>query len=261
MDPLPAIGDPRWRLFEQDGLLLASAGTDEVWLIDDVPGSDAAELAQCWSAHPPFPSDLSPRARLALAQLRSLGAVRPEFDPGPEPTVGMIIVGTPVAGLADSIAAWRPFVPPEGADVVVLVRTSARWDQVVAVAADLVERNVVHLFVDLAAQHTISLGPLVVPGHSACAGCLASRVGWRWGDPPLPVEPGATDGSAGAVVAGLVHRQLDLLTAGRFELVDRCVSLDLATLVSTSSPCLRTARCSICADVVTDGRLTLPWLA
>jgi hypothetical protein len=62
------------------------------------------------------------------------------------------------------------------------------------------------------------------------------------------------------VVAGLVHRQLDLLAAGRFELVDRTVSLDLATLVSTSSPCLRTARCRLCADVHTDGRLDLPWL-
>lgn len=260
MEPLRVVGDPRWRLFEQDGTLLATAGTDEVWLVDDVPGSIAHELSACWSDHPPLPSELSPGALLALAQLRSLGAVRPEFDPGPEPSVGLVFVGAPVAGLAGSLGAWRPVVPPETADVVLLVRTSARWDDVVATAADLVARNVVHLFVDLAAAHTVSLGPLAVPGHSACVGCLASRVGWRWGDPPVPPEPGATDASAVSVVAGLVHRQLDVLASGRLELVDRTVSIDLATLVSTSSPCLRTARCTLCADVVTDGRLDLPWL-
>lgn len=258
--PLRAVGDPQWRLFEQDGLLLASAGTDEVWLVDDVPGTVAAELSACWSEHPPVPASLSPQAQLGLAQLRSLGAIRPEATLGSNPSVGLIVVGAPVAGLVDALGALRPIVEARDAEVVVLVRTSARWDDLLATAGGLVNDNVVHLFVDLAAHHTVSLGPLVAPGHSACVGCLASRVAWRWGDPPVPAEPGAADASAAAVVAGLVHRQLDLLATGRFELVDRTVSLDLATLVSTSSPCLRTARCTLCADVVTDGRLDLPWL-
>ncbi|MGC3994694.1 MAG: hypothetical protein QM779_11375 [Propionicimonas sp.] len=260
MDPLTAVGDPAWRLFEQDGLLLVSAGTDEVWLVDDVPGSIANELLACWSDAPPVPSTLSPAAQLALAQLRSLGAIRPGTDLPRDPSVGLVVVGVPVTGLADALGSLRPLVDAREADVVVLIRTSGRWDEAVAAAAELVRRNVVHLFVDLAAHHTVSLGPLVAPGHGACVGCLASRVGWRWGDPPVPAEPGAADASAGSVVAGLVHRQLDLLAAGRFELADRTVSIDLATLVSTSSPCLRTARCSLCAEVVTDGRLDLPWL-
>ncbi len=50
------IGDPGWRLFEQDGLLVASAGTDEVWLVDDVPGTVLDELAPCWSEAPPLAS-------------------------------------------------------------------------------------------------------------------------------------------------------------------------------------------------------------
>lgn len=260
VESLRVVGDQGWRLFEQDGLLLASAGTDEVWLVDDVPGTVASELSECWGDFPPLPSSLSPRALLALTQLRSLGAVGPEITPKHNPSVGLVVVGTPVVGLGGALGALRSIVEPHDADVVVLVRTSARWDDLVAAAADLMERNVVHLLVDLAANHTVSLGPLVVPGHTACVGCLASRVAWRWGDPPVPAEPGAADASAASVVAGFVHRQLDLLAGGRFELADRTVSIDLATLVSTSSPCLRTARCQLCADVYTDGRLKLPWL-
>lgn len=260
VEPLPIVGDPAWRVLEQDGLLLATAGTDEVWLVDDVPGAVASELAECWSDSPPLASSLSPRALLAVAQLRSLGALRPDVSLPPNPSVGVMVVGTPVPGLEASLEALRPIVEIAQADVVILIRASASWDQLIGVAADLTARNVVHLFVDLAAHHTVSIGPLVMPGHSACVGCLASRVAWRWGDPQPPTLPGAADSSAGAVVAGLVHRQLELFATGRYELVDRTVSIDLATLVSTSSPCLRTARCRLCADVHTDGRLNLPWL-
>lgn len=254
------VGDPGWRVFQQEDLLLVTAGTDEVWLIDDVPGHVADELAACWSDRPPLPSSLSPVALLAVAQLRSLGAVRAAVDLAGGFTIGVTTVGSPTAGLAEALGGLRELVDPAMADVVVIVRTAASLQEFGAASAELVRRGVVHLAVDLVADHTVSLGPLVIPGHTGCIGCLAARVGWRWGDLVPPVQPGAADASGALLVAGLIERQLRLLGAGRFELADRTVSIDLVTLVSSSSPCLRTARCPVCADTLSDGRLALPWL-
>lgn len=254
-------GDPGWRVFQQDGLLLATAGTDEVWLIDDVPGHVADELAACWSDDPPVPSALSPEALMAVGQLRSLGAVRAAVGLEGGFSVGVSTVGEPAANLAEALGGLRGLVDASAADVVVFVRAGVSLQEYGAASAELVRRGVVHLAVDLAADHTVSLGPLVVPGHSGCVGCLVARVVWRWGDLVPPARPRAADASGALVVAGLVERQLQLLGSGVFELADRTVSIDLATLVSSSSPCLRTARCLLCADVLSDGRLALPWLS
>src|SRR5206468_1396254 len=45
-----------------------------------------------------------------------------------------------------------------------------------------------HLFLDLAYEHTVSLGPLVFPGLTSCVACLKGRIESRWGDHLPPPE-------------------------------------------------------------------------
>lgn len=293
----PVVGDPAWRLLEQDGRLVATAGSDEVWVVDDAPGTVLTELAACWGPTPPLPDQLSPQARLAVEQLRSVGALGPRVELPAEAQVATVALGAPEPGWDAALEAalretgWRTTEPGAGgagsgepgavggpgttdepgptdepgaaggadaADVLVAVRTTARWAQVAEAAAAWVRTGRLHLVVDLAAAHTVAVGPFCVPGHTACAGCLAARVMARWGDPEPPARPGATRPAGLSVAAGLVASQLEQATRGDFPLVDRTAAVDLRTASSTTSPCLRTPRCP-CSELVTDGRVELPW--
>ena len=105
----------------------------------------------------------------------------------------------------------------------------------------------------------LALGPFVVGGHTACIGCLAGRVSQRWGDPLPPEQPRAAGPIGARIAAGMIMQQLVLATAGRLPLINATVAVDLDSLESTRSPCLRSASCPHCAPIVTDGRITLPW--
>lgn len=259
----PVVGNPAWRLLEQDGRLVAAAGSDEVWVVDDAPGTVLAELAACWGPTPPTPDRLSPQARLAVEQLRSVGALGPRVELSTAPRVATVVVGAELPDWSGALAraidgsSWESDEPGD-ADVLVAVRTTATWECVREEARGWVAAEQLHLLVDLAAAHTVAIGPFAVPGHSACAGCLASRVMARWGDPEPPERPGATGPAALAVAAGLVATQLESALQGDLTMVDRTAAVDLRTATATSSPCLRSPRCS-CSELVTDGRVELPW--
>jgi len=247
------VGDPAWRLLDQDGYLVVTAGADEVWVIDDLPGALADELAACWSAEPPESNALSAQAQRALEHLRSLGAVGPQLALPARPGVGVVFVGEPVRAFIEALARlW----PDEGDDLQVIVRTNAPLRRLAERAGEWADP---HLLVDLASHHTLTLGPFVVPGLSACVGCAAGRVAARWGDPEPPPVPAATAAAAAETAAALVVTQLERIAAGHYDLADATVSLDLASLETTRSTCLRSASCPSCGSLVTDGRLELPW--
>lgn len=255
------VGNPAWRLVDDDGYLVVTAGADEVWVVDDVPGSIASELARCWTPNPPHSAELSGQAARAVEQLRALGAVGPDVALPPQPRLGLAWCGEPVDALDAALRrAWPTWTTPRHPpDLLVVVRTTGTLHSLADAAPAWVRTGVVHLLADLAAEHTIALGPLVVPGHTACVGCAAGRIAARWGDPPPPAQPLATSAAPVLTVAGLIVHQLGRVLAGHYDLVDRVVSLDLDSLALTSSPCLRASACPSCGGVASDGRLELPW--
>lgn len=274
----PIVADPGWRLSDQDGYLVAIAGADEVWVVDDVPGSVAAELAGCWSDQPPTPEQLSAQALLAVDQLRPLGVFGAAGSPTGRIGIGLRWADEPLpeltGALADLCAEHGWPMPVEladdrgggagdhdgtGCDIEIVVRTSATMIDTAARAAVGLAADRLQLLCDLASARTIALGPLVVPGHTACIGCLAGRVSQRWGDPQPPARPGATGPVGVRVAAGLIMQQLTDAVSGRCRLIDATVALDLESLRSQRSPCLRSAACPHCAPIVTDGRVALPW--
>lgn len=254
------VGDPAWRLVEEQGVLVATGGGDQVWVVDDLPGSVAAELAGCWSDNPPRYEDLSAQALRAVEQLRSLGAIIPGgLSAGPTMTVGIVWCGEDVDAMADPLASLLGprWTSAADADLVVVVRSTLPLADVPAAISDVAHRP--HLFVDLASHRTIALGPFVVPGYSACLGCMTGRVRRRWGDPPPPSIPGATAPAIALMAAGWTAAQLDAIATGRYELLDRTHSLNVLTGEATTAPVLRWADCPQCARAVTTGRVSLPW--
>lgn len=255
------IGSPHWRLLHQDGVLLATAGADQVWTVDTAcPTELFAELQRCWDDDPPEVDQLSVAARLVLEELRPLGAVGPKAPNGPL-SIGVLWCGARVAAFTDTIAAAIESLPltllaPTSAQVLVVVRTTGTLEQLADRARTLGRP---HLVVDLAADHTITVGPLVFPGVTACVGCLAGRIRHTWGDPPPPSAPRAAGVAGATTAAGLGVAQVQRLLDGHTDLADTVVQLNLETCEARREPLLRLGLCDCCADLVSDGRIELPW--
>ncbi|MFP5319142.1 MAG: hypothetical protein ACLGI2_12735 [Acidimicrobiia bacterium] len=241
--------DPGWTLDRRDGALLLSAGADLRYSVPDVPPAVAEEVLAAWRAACLDRSRLSAGAVEVLDQLATAGALRLSSGSAALP-LATIFVGTPVDGLGPAGG------DPDAAGAVVLVRTTGTWADVVQRAAAV---GVPHLVVDGAYHHTLSLGPLVVPGQTACAGCLAGRITARWGDERPPAAPAAAHAP---VAAAIVAHEAARLAAGTSRLVNRTVAVDLDTWRTVEQALLRLpwCRCSAGAAART-GPMELPWAA
>lgn len=251
------MADPGWRAQVRAEGLVVYAGADLNYLIPDLPAADARTLAALFepAAAPVEPEGQPPGVRLALPQLRAIGALRPAGLPTPRRpralTVGVRMAGA--ASTALTIALFEAFPPVPGPDLTLVVRTTATLRELAALAAELTGP---HLLLDLAYHHTTSIGPLVVPGASACLACLAVRAGRRWGDPAPPRAPEAM-AQPGFAVALAVHA-VDRIRAGSLALLDRLVGYQLDELTTVAEDVLPAVDCPVCPRSPV-GRATLPW--
>lgn len=173
----------------------------------------------------------------------------------------MAVAVEPVGPPADELTAelarlGAALVDPEDADLVVVVRTGAPLRALLPVAERFAAGRQPHLLCDLANHATIVLGPLVVPGLTACLSCLVGRLAARWGDPDPPPRPAAV--GEPALVAALLWRALRTVGGGGYELVERTVALDLRDLSTTAEAVLPASECPVCPRVDPIG-VRLPW--
>ncbi|NNE10760.1 MAG: hypothetical protein HKN41_00770 [Ilumatobacter sp.] len=138
---------------------------------------------------------------------------------------------------------------PADAALTLLVRSGATWPEPPA--------DAVHLGVDLTLDHTVVIGPLVVPGVSCCVQCAAGRASHRWGTPTVPPRPRIV--ARLAVVAALVAVQVELATRGRSPLVNATVAWDLEHGVTDRQHAYKLPGCPRCDSVPPLGRVGLPW--
>jgi bacteriocin biosynthesis cyclodehydratase domain-containing protein len=110
----------------------------------------------------------------------------------------------------------------------------------------------------VAYHHTVSLGPLVVAGETACFACLAGRIGAAWGDPAPPERP-AVLGGAG-LAAALAVRELEAVAGGDVRLANATAAYDLASHRVLVETLYRLPWCPICGDrSAPEGPIALPW--
>lgn len=251
MTAVELAASPQWRLDAEGGTLVATAGADLRYAFPDLGPAVAAEVLRAWAGKRLDRRSLSVAAGEVVDQLAGLGAVRAVPAAAAVPlAVEVRFVHRPDEQVAAHLAG-----PGGGAaGLVVLVRTDGTLAELAEVAAGV---DGAHLVVDLAYHHTVSLGPLVVPGQTACAGCLAGRVAARWGDRPPPAEPAA---ASSPVAGALVAHEVAKVAAGTSLLVNRTVALDLASWRSVDEAVLRLPWCPHCGTGGgRDGRRPLPW--
>ena len=254
--------DPHWALVHEPGLLLVHAGADELFAFDDVGDHAAGELLALWQAEILRPELLSPEAAAVFEQLKSAGIVRNRIEPRAQFALGVRFAGTPDERLEDAIAAALPagIAPGPEPDLLLFVRTDGQLADVCD--DDYAALAVPHLLLDLAFDHTLSLGPLVFAGQTACLSCLACRVSHAWGDLEPPPRPRLTDHRV--LAAGIVALAVEgILRREDRALVNRTVAYDFAAFSVQSSSLYRLPMCPVCggAGRARSGVLALPWAA
>lgn len=250
---------PAWAVERRDGALLARGGADELLLLDAVPDAVAGEVLALADEGRQVAA-LSTEAAALLEELSRLGVVEPRTSREPLRACIRVLDGTDgvlerveTAVRSDGV---RSVGDDETADLIVYVRTTATLGSVASAAAE--HCAVPHLLVDAAYHHTVSLGPLVVHGETACLRCLADRITNRWGDDPPPPRPAA--GRHVDFLAGLVAVQVANIAEGDRSLMNRTVALDLRRWRCVDGTVLKLPGCPGCAPVETSrGRLELPW--
>jgi bacteriocin biosynthesis cyclodehydratase domain-containing protein len=258
------IPSERWTLRHEDGLLLLSAGADELYAIEDVVPETAAELAAAWQRETLSYESLSAPARAVVEQLVTAGIVVPERLERRRWRVTSQCVGDGCSGLERAIrVALESSLAVEAgeleqSDLVVFVRTNGRLIDVYEGTPGWQARP--HLLLDAAYEHTVSLGPLVFFGDTACLGCVAGRIGHYWGDVAPPPRPAVL--RFPTLVAELLALELDKIAGGDTGLVNATVSWDLRGWAINRNAVYKLPWCPLCGDLEAPaqlGSIDLPW--
>lgn len=255
---------PAWRIESLGEHLLVQAGADEVYVIDEAPAGEHERLIHLCESGEAAACAHDPLLGAALRQLRRMGVLVPEGAAQVfEAHARLVWLGEPCEALAEGLRSqgWQLSEPESVADapLTLLVRTDASWSDVMQ-AYGLWHGRGPHLLVDLAHHHTLSVGPLVVPGQTACLACLGHRIVQRWGDLPPPPRPEMLRRAAG--VAALLS---DAVRLGS-ELVEQVAALDLRQLrlsrhrvhVQPGCPVCLAARRDPAAELAPS--FNLPWV-
>jgi hypothetical protein len=256
---------PHWTLLLEGDRAIASAGGDELYLLDELSGDQARRLVEAWRAGAldGAAADLAPMID-KLARLGVVVKTTRAPSPANELRYGVRGLGeahAPLARLVDQLAQTSAGLRRDDAraELIVCMRASGTLFDALT---DYEQVKTPHVFVDVAYHHTLSLGPLVWPGETACLSCYAGRIRHAWGDPAAPPEPLAAEHAP--LVAALVVDQLRQFAATGScpALVERAVAFHLPSLETKSERVHRLPWCPRCfpGDAPYGaGSFALPW--
>lgn len=250
------VANPEWSLVFEDGVLLVSGGADAVYAFPDLDHHDALALAEAWRSGSLDPSGFSTDVREAIFRLRDLGAVRGKAREVTSVGVELRFVGDPLRELSGELEQHGLHAVAEHADLVVFVRTNAGLGETCAAGYEALRAP--HLLLDLGFHHTLSLGPLVFPGETACLACLVGRIARSWGDARPPERPAVTKHAS--LAAALLALEVESFAAGDHRLVNETVSISLDRLETRRGSVHRLPWCPVCREEATPlGSIPLPW--
>ncbi|MFT4243002.1 MAG: TOMM precursor leader peptide-binding protein [Acidovorax sp.] len=262
------VRSPAWelRLIEADTgaspgdgpHLVASAGADESYWVDEAPPGEAARrLHAAWLADRADALRDDADCGAAVRQLRRVGALVPQGGAAPVRSFVLRWWGEPALAwqaeldrqLADTAPTLRR-IQGDGdgtADAVwVIVRTTADWDTALPpYCADFPTRP--HVLIDLAYHHSVVVGPWVVPGQTACLACLGTRTVRRWGDAPVPPRPLALAHAPLSAALLLQVLRGAAEPGGHAPWIEHSTHLDLRSLQSQRARIYRQPWCPACS--------------
>lgn len=241
---------PEWRITQQNKSLIVSGGADaryEIELENDEPSFFATVKPNSLFTR----GKLKERDNRVLEELVTAEIVVPVLQK--KNTLEVSILG-------DANKLALPFhKDARTADLLLIVRVNSTYAEILE-KIDYQSITKPHLFVDMAFHHTLSLGPLVFPGETACIACLQGRVSTRWGDELPPASPKVENEYLG-VVSELISIELSRISHDDTSLTNKTVSWNFQDRITKANQLLKVPLCPVCTRNKIDlsGALALPW--
>lgn len=240
---------PGWRIAQNGRMLEIYGGADAIYEIElstdkrsffiGLPEEKSFEKA-----------DLDENDLAAFEQLLTAEILMPVLPNEPKLQVEV---------LGDEIALQIKQKTAKKANFTVLIRVNSTFAELLE-KTDYHSLKKPHLFVDLAYNRTISIGPLVVPGDTTCVACLRGRLMTRWGDEKPPEKP--TVAHAGHTIANeLIQMEIDKIAKGDTSLANKTVSWNFLARTVRQDQLLKVPLCPTCGENELDGNgaVVLPW--
>jgi hypothetical protein len=241
-----------WRIKQQDTELYIFGGQDAIFTID-LDSNRRSFFGSLKHGSKFAITDLGTEDRIILEQLLSAEVITPQLKSKQK------VASIKLVGDALSIPEKNDNIRITNGgqfDLMVLVRTKG------TLTSFLNQQNYItiekpHLFLDLAFNHTISLGPLVFPGSTSCVACLEGRLKTRWGDDLPPPTPKTVTELAGLAKEWLIVELSKLFGDEDYSLVNKTIVLDAQNRTMTTNKLLTVPLCSYCqkSKLLLNGKL------
>ncbi len=241
---------PEWMITREDNNLLITGGADAKYEIE-LESNEPSFFSSSRNSQLFIRDDLSLADQRLLEELVTAEIVVPVLQKNRK--LNVAIVGD------NNQITFGSQRTPQRADLVIVVRTNSTY-------AELLEKikyqslTKPHLFVDMAFHHTLSIGPLVFPGETACIACLQGRITTRWGDEKPPMAPRMAR-KYSSVASALIKTELDRIHNGDTSLTNKTCSWNFQERVVKKDQLLKVPLCPICTKNMIDhsGAIALPW--
>lgn len=254
-----------WNMFVEDGKLFITKGADETYYLDEADEEQAAAIYKAYIAGS-F-DDLFSAGSLAgiASKLEKAGVIYSKvFDACDKKLrVHIEYFGTPSenlrTALQGSISKRNRAVAStdmQDADLALFVRTNAQLRNLLDGYESV---TVPHVLVDLGYADTVSIGPLVFKGETACLGCFIGRLARNWGDPVPPAMPAITHRCE--LVSAFVLEKIDeYANLGNCpDLVNKAWHFNAKTFSSGYDKVYRLPWCPVCGNTGDNPKISFPW--
>lgn len=241
---------PQWIVSQSGRSLILTGGADSKYEIE-LDSKDPSFFSSTKSTTSFTRSVLSAQDKRVLEELLIAEIVLPLITKNK--TITTALLGDECGLKLDNTATNKD------ADILVLVRSTSTFAQLLEKTNYPIITKP-HLFIDLAYHHTVSFGPLVFPGETACIACLQGRVSTRWGDEIPPKKPRASIAYKG-VAEELLRSELMRIQNDDTSLTNKTVSWNFQDRMTKTNQLLKVPLCPICNKNIIDpdGTLPLPW--
>ena len=247
---------PRWNLLIEDGKLLITKGADEIYLIEELTGKGSEIVYESYKngkIHEIKANITDGKILGVISKLEKAGVIykKNENIVASKPlNFSVRWIGNPNQKILNLLEQFSKNIEQlhldtgvSSPDILIMIRTSAKLAETMK---DYDKIKSPHLFVDIAYDHTLSFGPLVFPGETACLGCFIGRITRNWGDAEPPKSSNVSDSHE--LIASLILEQVRTFQkiGSCPELIEKAVTFNLSDLTTKTDNVFRLPWCPIC---------------
>lgn len=256
------VKNENWNIVYENGLLVVTAGADHIFAIEDVTEQTGDEITGLWKSNTIRPNKLSDSAKAIFEQLLAAGVFIPKITKQTTRHIRIEWIGDRndeiLSELKTILMTKNILIDGDKSSFLIFIRTNGRLKDIVG--NDYASVTSPHLLADLAYDHTVSVGPLVIPGDTACLGCLVGRLSTYWGDAEPPKDPAITQNAR--LAASLIALEVEKAVNDDLSLISKTVAYDFNNRQAKESAVYKLPWCPAASKekrVAGTGYIELPW--